>query len=432
MTGITMGRARPAWNGLWLCLLMLALLAPLAGCARPPAVAQKYHCPMHPTYVADRPGDCPICGMALVPIPPAGAAPGHDAPAAPADTLAGHAAVHATGEALQLAGVRTALADSGSLSRTIRAVGLVQADESRLHTVTLKSGGWVERLFVSSTGQSVRRGEPLLELYSPELLAGQRDYVEALAAADRFGRSELAEVRQGGAELVEAARARLLLFDVPEEFVVMLERTREPRRTVTLTAPVGGYVTAREVVQGARVEAGLPLLTITDLSRVRVEADLQEYEAAGVAAGQPATLTLTYDPGPPIPLRVESVYPILNGETRTLKVRFLVDNPGLRLRPGRFATVELPVQSATGVVVPESAVMDTGTRRLVFVEASSGRFEPRAVQVALRAEGRALITGGLRAGERVAVAANFLLDSESRLQSAIGGTVGHGATGHGQ
>jgi RND family efflux transporter MFP subunit len=201
---------------------------------------------------------------------------------------------------------------------------------------------------------------------------------------------------------------------------------------VTLTAPVGGYVTAREVVQGARVEAGLPLLTITDLSRVRVEADLQEYEAAGVAAGQPATLTLTYDPGPPIPLRVESVYPILNGETRTLKVRFLVDNPGLRLRPGRFATVELPVQSATGVVVPESAVMDTGTRRLVFVEASSGRFEPRAVQVALRAEGRALITGGLRAGERVAVAANFLLDSESRLQSAIGGTVGHGATGHGQ
>lgn len=419
--------------------LVFCLLLALAACAPRATVTQKYHCPMHPTYVSDRPGDCPICGMALVPIPPAGTAPGGEASPAPADSLGTHAAVQMEPGALQLAGVRTAPADSGALSRSIRAVGLVQADEGRLHTVTLKSGGWVEKLFVNTTGQAVRRGEPLLELYSPELLATQREYLEALAAADRFGKSDLSEVRQGGVELLESARARLLLFDVPEAFVTALESTRQPRRTVTLTAPVSGYVTARDVVQGARVEAGTPLLTLTDLSRVRVEADLQEYEAAGVAPGQPATLTLDYDPGPPLPVRIDSVYPTLDGTTRTLKVRFLVDNPGLRLKPGLFVTVELPVRSATGVRVPESAVMDTGTRQIVFVETAPGRFEPRAVRVELRADGQALLSSGVAAGERVAVAANFLLDSESRLQSALGGAAaapapaaGHAGGGHGQ
>lgn len=458
MTSRSLSGVRTPGYWLALCLLLLTL----AGCARRSAESTPYHCPMHPTFVTQGPASCPICGMDVVPIPPPApevSAESHGGttsrptsrptsgptsrptrrptsrPAADRATGASpdHAAITLDAGALEKAGVRLAVARSGHLERSVRAVGRVVADETRVHTVTLKSGGWIETLHVNALGQSVSRGAPLLELYAPELVAAQQEFVTALDARDRFRDSALEEVRNGGEDLVSAARRRLEAFDVPATLVARLERDRQPLRTVSLPSPYGGVVTAREVAAGARVEAGQPILTLTDLSQVWVEADLHEFEAATVSRLQPVRITLAADPGAPIEARVDFVYPWLDGETRTLRIRSVVVNPGQRLKPGMFAEVALSLESAAGVRIPDEAVMDTGERRIVFVQTAPGRFEPRTVVEALRSGGVALIVAGLSDGETVAAAANFLLDSESRLRSALGAAGhDHGAAGGGQ
>ncbi|MHB8079937.1 MAG: efflux RND transporter periplasmic adaptor subunit [Candidatus Krumholzibacteriia bacterium] len=471
-------------RGTWVVLLLLAavvaVLLVAGGCGRGRTPAVLYHCPMHPTYVSDRPGDCPICGMRLVPIPantpptpPAPPAP----PVAPAATDRGSAgpsaarralyyrspmdpritspvpakdamgmdfvpvyagettgavggapavpglAVVAPGaEALQMAGVRTAPAVRERLARTIRATAVVAGDETRVRRVQVRVGGWVERLFVDFTGRRVRAGEPLLSLYSPELLATQEEYVRARQAAARFAASDLPEVRQGGADLVTAARRRLELRDVPAAFIAELDRTGQPQRAVTLTAPGSGYVTAKEVFAGQRVEPGMELFTVADLDTVWVEAQLYEADAPLVAVGQAATLGLPYDTAPARAGRITFVSPTLDPDTRTLQVRLEFANRDLRLRPGMFATVQLQVDLGDQLVVPDDAVMDTGERQYVFVAAGDGAFAPRAVTVGWRGDGRAQILTGLAAGEQVAMGANFLLDSESRLRAAVAGT----------
>lgn len=466
-------------------LLLLCVVAISTGCTHKAEVAQKYHCPMHPTYVTDRPGDCPICGMKVVPIPPAGTSAdvGATQPMLPADasnaspggsaerhllyyrnpmdptvtspvpmkdpmgmdyvpvysgdvskegaSLPGYATVTGDAGALERAGVRVAVAEAGRLGHAARAVGEVKADETRMRQVSLKNGGWVEKLFVNSTGQAVQKGMPLLSLYSPELLASQQEFLQALDAASRFATSDLPEVRKGGEDLLNAARRRLELFDVPAKFVAELERTRQTSRTLTLNAPFSGFVTVKDVYEGSRIEPGTPLFTIIDLSRVWVEADLYEYEAGTVRLNQPATLSLSYDAGTTLQAHVSYIYPYLNSDTRTLRVRFDVDNPGQRLKPGMFAQVLLSTDETEGVRVPDAAVMDTGTRQLVFVETAAGRFEPRAVVVGPRADGVALLLSGVRAGEKVAVAANFLLDSESKLQAALAGASRPDSTANG-
>lgn len=456
-------------------LLVLCVVAVSTGCAHKAEIAQKYHCPMHPTYVTDRPGDCPICGMKVVPIPPAG--PGGTGsgatPTPPAETsattttgtgerrllyyrnpmdptvtspvpmkdamgmdyvpvysgdvskdgasLPGYATVTGDAATFERAGVRVAVAEVGRLGHAARAVGEVKADETRLRQISLKNGGWVEKLFVNSTGQAVQKGMPLLSLYSPELLATEGEFLQALDAASGFAASDLPEVRKGGEDLLNAARRRLELFDVPAGFITELERTHRTSRTLTLNAPYSGFVTVKEVFEGSRIEPGTPLFSIVDLSHVWVEADLYEYEARTVQLNQSATLSLAYDAGTSFPARVSYIYPYLNSDTRTLRVRFEVDNPGQRLKPGMFAQVVLSSDETEGVLVPDAAVMDTGTRQLVFVATAVGRFEPRAVVVGPRANGQALLLSGVQAGEKVAIAANFLLDSESKLQSALAG-----------
>jgi len=418
-----------------------------------------YHCPMHPTYVSDRPGDCPICGMKLVPVgkaepsggtsasgadsgpapqasmfvcpmPECGTVSDHPgrcpkcgmdlvpAPAARA-TPPGMAEVAGTPEGLRLLGIRTVAAVRGRLERTVRAVGHVTADETRVYRVHTKIAGFVERLFVNQTGQAVRKGQPLLAIYSAELLASQEEFLRALDAARRFANSALPEVQKGGQDLLQAARRRLQLFDVPESFLQELERTGQPRRTVTLVSPASGVVTQKDVFEGQRVEPSMELLAITDLSRVWVEVALYEGEARGVATGTPATLALAYDPMVRREGRVAFIHPTLDAGTRTLKVRLEFANPDGRLRPGDFANVVLAVESADGLIVPDTAVLDTGERQVVFVAAAQDRFVPRRVVVSLRANGQALIAEGLQEGETVASTAAFLLDSESRIRSAV-------------
>lgn len=418
-------------------LVTLVLLLLSAGCARRAELAARFHCPMHPTFVTTAPADCSICGMKVVPIPaepePEGVSGPTSRPAAGAkhresgrlDTE--RATVTLAPDAIERSGVRMATARAGRLERQVHAAGRVVADESRIHTVTLRSGGFIERLHVNSLGQRVRAGESLLDLYAPELVAAQESFVAALDAAARFDRSELDEVRSGGRDLVEAARRRLEALGVPPTIVAALEADRTPRRVVTLPAPWSGVVTARDVSAGSRIEAGMPLLTLTDLDRVRVEADLREFEASAAGPGTPVRITPTADPGPPIAAVIDFVYPWLDGVTRTVRVRSEVDNPGFRLRPGQYVTVTLRVESGTGILVPDGAVLDTGSRRLVFVELTPGVFEPREVVEILRAGGEALLGTGVKDGERVVATATFLLDSESRLRAALGAatTAGH-------
>jgi RND family efflux transporter MFP subunit len=375
---------------------------------------------MHPEIVSDKPGDCPICQMRLVPIPAtekAGVAvPQTGAPPAPG---AGVPPVLDIGaDRARLAGVRTVEAETGVVTRTIRTTGTVVTDETRVRQVTTKVAGFVEKLYVNAMGQMVRAGEPLFELYSPELLASQEEYLRARQSAADFQKSTLPEVRRGGTDLAVAARKRLERFDVPAEFLKALDESGAEQRTITFVAPFAGFVTGKNIVAGQRIEPGMDLLTVTDLSQVWVIAQVFEAEAQVAQPGRVARVTLPYEGSVTLTGRIAFVYPTLDSDSRTLKVRLEFPNPRGALKPGMFVTVELGAQSERGIVVPDSAVLDTGTRQLVFVEVSPGHFAARDVSVVLRADGQAVVRSGLAAGDRVARSANFLLDSESRLRNA--------------
>jgi multidrug efflux pump subunit AcrA (membrane-fusion protein) len=429
LRSIVRPRAASLVRALALSAALLAGVVVTPGCGGRPAettVAKAkaiYHCPMHPDYTSDKPGECPICGMDLVLIEKKDPA---SAPAVGADrgtrSSGGVPPTLVLGvERSRLAGVRTVEVVAGRLARSVRAVGTVAIDETRVRQVTTKVGGFVERLYVNATGQMVRAGEPLFDLYSPELLASQEEFLRSRESAATFQRSSLPEVQKGGADLAAAAKRRLELLDVPPEFIERLERTGRAERTVAFRAPFAGFVTGKNVVAGQRIEPGMELLTVTDLSHVWVIAQVYEAEASLAQPGRIATITLPYDAAANLSGRVDFVYPTLETESRTLKVRLDLANPRGALKPGMFVNVELAGPSEQGRLVPDSAVLNAGARQVVFVETAPGEFATRDVVVSARHGGQALVRSGVEPGERVAVAANFLLDSESRLRGAVGG-----------
>jgi len=380
--------------------------------AEAPRKVLFYRNPMDPTVHSPVPAKDEM-GMEYVPVY------ADEAPAAPG-TVPGLAPVEMGDAALRLAGVQTAVAERRTLTRSARAVGLVTVDERRVRHVHTKVSGWVERLYVNTTGQAVRAGQPLLAVYSPELLASQEEYLRARGAAERFAGSQLPEVRRGGEDLLAAARRRLELFDVPRSVLAELDRTGRTQRTVTLVAPVSGYVSSKDVVEGMEIGPGANLMTVSDLSRVWVEADLYEVESRNLRLGQKATVVLPYDSGERRTGTISWIDPFLNPESRTIKVRIELANPGLALKPGMYVDVLPELGASEGVVIPDSAVIDTGARQVVFVKAGDG-FVPREVRLGSRGDGLVLVLDGLQAGESVAVRANFLLDSESRLRAAVKG-----------
>jgi len=376
--------------------------------------AERWICPMHPTYVSDHQGTCPICGMDLVPA--------SELASSSASTVPGMAEVALSADGIALAGVRTEPAAMAPLTSTIRAVGTVTADETRVRSVQTRVAGWIETLAVSAVGAPVRQGQPLLTIYSPELLASQEELVRA-AAARRVAAEQGADARALAAAdlLVDAARRRLQLFAVPDDFVARLAAGGEPSRAVPLRAPVAGVVTERMAYEGMRVAPGQSLFMVTDLSTVWIEARCYEYEAGSLTTGMPAEVRLPNDPGVVLQGTVDYVYPTVDPVTRTLPVRLVFANPFGLLRPGMYASVDLVVDRGEALVVPDDAILDTGARRLVFVALGEGRFAPREVEVGARAGGRAQILAGLDAGEEIVVRANFLLDSESRIRAALAG-----------
>ena len=389
----------------WVAAGLACFLLVVAGCGgAPPEEPAIWYCPMHPEITSDEPGSCPICHMDLV-----RRQPGDGRSAAAVPGVAG--AVPVRGAATVAVAYERAL-------RTVRTVGRVVADERRTTRVETRYSGWIVGLDADFTGAPVRRGQRLATIDSPELYGAQREYLAARRAARRLANSSLPEVRSGADELVRAARRRLELLELPAGFVDRLEESGEVSRTLEIAAPQSGFLEAKEVVLGQRVEAGMELFTLRDLSRIWIEADVYEGDAASARVGQQAEITSPFDPELRLEARATYLDPELDLEARTLRVRFEVANPVLALRPGMFVDVEIALGELAGPAVPDAAVVATGERTLVFVEEPSGRYSPREVRLAGRQGGRAWIAEGLVAGERVAAEPAFLLDSESRLREA--------------
>jgi Cu(I)/Ag(I) efflux system membrane fusion protein len=337
-------------------------------------------------------------------------------------------------EKQQLIGVRKVEVTMKPLQTTIRTVGRIVYDERKLVTVSMKVEGWIERLHVDYTGRYVKEGEPLADIYSPELLATQLEYVNLLKwkteKAHRFQRN--IEFQWGDRygttgqmitfdieALIQVAQQRMKFWDISEEQIASLEKEDKPFRTFTLVSPVRGYVLEKPAFQGRRFEAGEKLFDIVDLSNLWVIADIYTYELPLIKKGQTAKISLSYLPGKEISSKIDYVYPTFSDQTRTAKVRFIIPNPGGELKPQMFTNVEIKVDLGKKLAIPEDAFVDAGTKQVVYVEKREGYFEPREVKLGLRADGMVEVTKGLQAGEKIAASANFMIDSEAKLKGIV-------------
>ncbi|MBI5286342.1 MAG: efflux RND transporter periplasmic adaptor subunit [Deltaproteobacteria bacterium] len=339
-------------------------------------------------------------------------------------------------EKIQKIGVKTEEAKRRTLKRTIRTVGRIDHDESRVFNINTKIAGWVERLYVNKTDQMVHPGEPLLKLYSPELVATQEEYLLAIRNKERVKDSPYEEIVKGADSLIETARARLKYWDISEEQIERLGKEKKITRTMTIYAPSHGIVTEKMVNEGQRIEPGEMLFKIIDHSHVWVYGEVYEYELPFIRVGQMARIIPSYTPTEVYTATINHIYTHFGTvrheaenrmeESRTAKIRFDLPNPAHKLKLGMYVNIELKVDAATNAVtVPDSAVIDTGARQVVIVDKGDGRFEPRDVKVGAQADGYYQILTGVKAGERVVTSANFLIDSESNLKAAIIGMAGH-------
>ncbi|HTN54296.1 MAG TPA: efflux RND transporter periplasmic adaptor subunit [Anaeromyxobacter sp.] len=425
---------------------------------------ERWRCPMHPSVVMEHRGECPICGMDLVPV--TSAAPGSPAPAAepagqqlytcpmhpaftsadpkarcpecgmklvpreaaavpPAGELAppGLAEVELTADRIQLSGLRTAVAAREPLAPSIRTVGFVSASESGLVSVNARFSGWIESLGEVETGRLVEKGAVLAKLYSPDMQTAQQVFLNAIKWSERgragAGSGPAPGTGAGTIDVERDARQRLEALGVAPQDVEAIAQSGQVQRVINVRSPVRGYIARKNALRGLFVQPGTELFQLADLSTVWVLADVYEGEIRRVAVGQKATLTLAAWPGEEFLGRVSFIYPALNPGSRTLQARLEFSNPHLKLRPGMYGDVTLALAAAEAVVIPRDALVDTGEAQYVFVSRGHGRFAPRRVRAGWSATGKVAILEGLSEGERVVTTANFLVDSESRLRAAI-------------
>lgn len=361
-----------------------------------------YTCGMHPEIILDHPGNCPICGMKLTPIRNGAETDKTNSPAIAVDAAT-----------MQNMNLRTADVQSGPLRKTIRTVGTIEYNETALADVTTKFKGWIEKLDVDATGQLVHRGEPVFEIYSPELYSAEVEYLQAL----NFGSTN----DPSAGSLRETAENKLKFFDVPDAQIAALANSRKPMKTLPIAAPIDGFVIEKNVVQGQMVDAGMRLYRLADLGIVWVIAQIYEQDLPFVQLGQEAVVKVASMPDREFRGRVTYVYPSVDEKTRTAKVRLEFENPGYFLKPGMFVSAQIKSElENSAVLVPESAVLRSGDRNTVFVALAGGKFEARDVTLGVEAEDSFIqVISGLSAGERIVTSGQFLLDSESQLREAI-------------
>lgn len=373
------------------------------------AGAAIYYCPMHPEIVQDHPGECPICGMDLVPRP-------KDAPSPEADGGGGTAVpglvpVTLSNDRLQASGIRIGRATKKTLSAEVRALGTIGADERRMAEVTARVSGWLTAGRAAAVGDALRRGQSLGAIDSPEVLAAARELIEVR----QLGRAQTVT----GVDLTAPVRQKLEILGVPRAQIDQILRTGQPSGLVPISAPIAGHVIARGPLPGGYVDRGTTLYQIADLGTVWALIDVYPSDLGRIEVGQAARVTLEGGAAPPADGRVTYIYPTTDAATRTTKVRVELPNPELRLRPGLFADVRLETSAVVGIAVPIEAVADSGDLQYVFLSRGGGRFEPRPVRLGVRSDGEVIVTEGLSEGDEIVTSAAFLLDSESRLRSAV-------------
>lgn len=374
--------------------------------------APRYHCPMHPAVVSDRPGTCPICNMDLVEI-----ASGHVAP--DGGGMSGLAPVTVPPEVRDRLGLKLGTVERRTLEREIRAPVRIVPDERLLTRVSTKVEGWIDELFVPVTCQSLTQGEPLLSIYSPELVSAQSEYLAVLGETAAGLESADAAARSAARDMRDMARRRLLTRDVSASQIAAIEKAGRPDRAVTLYAPAGGVVLEKSVLAGQKVSPGEPLFLVADLRRVWADADLYPPDLPDMRTGLTARVTVSGMPGVVFTGAVTFVGHVLAPATRTALARLEIDNVALALRPGLFGDARIQVPLGESLAVPETAVMRTGERVYAFRDEGDGRLAPTPIRIGRRAGGWYEVSAGLAEGDRVVVSANFLIDSESSLRAAL-------------
>ena len=378
-------------------------------------VKQLYTCSMHPYIIKEKPGLCPICGMEL--IKKIDTAPkGIVQPVGEPKKTDMHEHVSLSEKQRVMANVAKAEAKNETLNMEINAVGIVQYNQSRQAKVTAWIAGRLEKLNVNSVGAFVSKEKPVAEIYSPDLVASQQEYLLALKSREQLKNSPIASISQNGEGLVGSARQRLLLFGVKESQIAELEKSGKPNIRIPIYSPFSGVVIEKMVQQGQYVAMGEALFNIADLSSVWVEVEVYENEFSNIHIGQLVEIRSQSFPDKPSTGRIAFVYPFLDPKTRTVKARIELANPGMKLKPEMFVNAIIRVPLAPSIVVPATAVMNTGKRQVVWVESSPGMFESRTVQLGQQSGEKVQILSGLQSGEKVAISGGYLIDSESQLK----------------
>ncbi len=362
-----------------------------------------YTCPMHPDIIAEEPGDCPVCGMDLV-----------------KKEIKKESVVKLSSSVIQKMAVRTEDIERRTLKRSIRTIGRIDYDETKVFNINTKIEGWAEKLYVDYTGQVVKKGQSLIDIYSPELVNTQEEYLLALKSKESLKSSKFPEITQGVDALLNSTRKRLKLWDITDEQIETLEKTKETKKTMTIYSPVKGFVLDKNVLEGGYVKSQNPIYKIADISNIWVYADIYEYELPWIKIGQTAKMTLSYYPGKTFSGRITYIYPYLEKNTRTVKVRLEFSNPDWTLKPDMYANIEIESEIAKdGIAVPTEAIIRSGVRNIVVVDLGEGRFEPRNIELGAEADGYYQVLNGLHEGERIVTSSQFLIDSESKLKEAI-------------
>jgi membrane fusion protein, copper/silver efflux system len=381
---------------------------------------QLYTCSMHPFIIRDKPGTCPICGMEL--IKKIDSAPADGTAQTPEQkqqaAMLGHVSMSANQRIM--ANVATVEAKIGTLNKEINAVGIVQFDQSRQAKVTAWIAGRIDKLYVNTVGAYVSKDKPVAEVYSPDLLATQQEYLLAVKSREQLRNSPIPSISQNGDGLVASAKQRLMLYGVKESQIAELEKAGKPNIRLPIYTPLSGTVIEKIVQQGQYVNAGEVLFNIADLSRVWVEIDVFENEVPYVRVGQQVEIRSAIEHGAAFHGRISFVYPFHDPKTHTVKARVEMPNPGHMLKPDMFVNAIIRVPLVKGIVVPVTAVIDTGKRQVVWVEMTPGMFEPRDVQAGERIDDKVQILSGIKAGDKVAVSGSYLIDSESQLKGGGG------------